>query len=370
MGERALRYEQFYKASCDAEIRPRRLLMSSLCPHEFLPGGLEPMLEALPDSPLVSVQPSFRLADRSRVHEGDHATLFTMGTATHFTKTREPVLLPMIELAATWVGERRLSLTIHPSDEEAARCWTKVGLHASRVFRRPGNWWSLSLRRERPRARWRKASASHGESAQLCGPEVELFAERSPRRPCPSGTCEPGCLCGRFLELGTAVFPDLLMRSHGVCDDVCAPWEAAMGLDRLAMLVESAPTIFHIASLDAFRRAAEAAVDPLALGQNASLVLADHVRAFWCALADWRVAEPAARPGSRNHGRILRILLRECAQTIRRVGACPREAVAQATSALFSHAEASAPFDLSTIRDGADKILKREFEHWARTGVL
>ena len=86
----------------------------------------------------------------------------------------------------------RLSVTIHPEDDEAYRIWhEKIGIPEERIFRLEDNFWDI------------------GEGP--CGPNTEIFYDRGEAFGDPADPeCYPGGENERFLESGTWCSPNTI----------------------------------------------------------------------------------------------------------------------------------------------------------------
>ncbi|TAK99851.1 MAG: hypothetical protein EPO07_10470, partial [Verrucomicrobia bacterium] len=130
--------------------------------------------------------------------------------------------------------------------------------------------------------------------------------------------------------------------------------EAAMGLDRLAMILESAKTVFDTRALGSYTK--NVADGPLAGTADTRLTfkLADHVRSFCCLVAE------GANPGRSGRGQILRRLLKTCWSDLERGSSPPKSAITRAAEILHEHPEATAGIDLQAHWSRVSEILQTE----------
>src|SRR5439155_23127698 len=90
--------------------------------------------------------------------------------------------------------QERISVTVFAGDsddardDEAVQVWLELGIPQDRIYYLPkkDNWWSPV-----------------GKTGP-CGPDSELFYDTG--RPKHDSDCQPGCNCGKYIEIGNNVF--------------------------------------------------------------------------------------------------------------------------------------------------------------------
>jgi alanyl-tRNA synthetase len=90
--------------------------------------------------------------------------------------------------------QERISVTVFagdndaPRDDEAVQVWLELGISQERIYYLPkkDNWWGPA-----------------GKTGP-CGPDSELFYDTG--RPKHGPDCQPGCSCGKYIEIGNNVF--------------------------------------------------------------------------------------------------------------------------------------------------------------------
>ncbi len=203
-----------------------------------------------------------------------------------------------------WIGfdADKLSVTIHPEDEEAYAIWlNEVGVPAERIIRLEGNFWDI------------------GEGPS--GPNSEIFYDRGesygndPKDP----ELYPGGENDRYLEIWNLVFSQF---NHNA-DHTYTPLpkqniDTGMGLERMASVVQDVPTNYDT---DLFTPIIEktAEISGKSYGDSqeqdmAFKVIADHVRTVAFAIGD------GALPSNEGRGYVLRRLLRRAVRYSKKLG--------------------------------------------------
>jgi len=313
------------------------------------------------------IQPCFRHFDIDAVVTGRHLSLFLMGAALYFDHPSsrsvvEAVLRFLLEELSiesenlwltTFAGGSVGGQTI-PPDEESAAAWSALGLPLDRIVQCGSD-----------QNFWHEGAGSGEVRSGLCGPHAEVFLDRGRTVACTAQSCVPGCTCGRFLELVNVVFPRFQLGDEGLAR---IPWilaEAAIGLDRIAMVLESAQTVFDISTLAGLKE--EALRGPLARTQDMSdvFIVLDYVRSFCCLVAE------GARPSGRGRGHILRRLLRNGMRVAERLSSRPHETIARVALLLPKHPEACCTIDVTSQWEYISETLERELRllaHGTTTG--
>jgi len=254
----------------------------------------------VPDNPrIANAQKCIRTNDIENVGKtARHHTLFEMlGNFSIGDYFKEEAITWAWEFLTgkEWIGfdPDRLSVTIHPEDDEAFEIWhKKIGLPEERIIRHEDNFWDI------------------GEGP--CGPCSEIFYDRgehlnhtaaSPEELYPGGENE------RYLEVWNLVFSQFNHNPDGTYTELPKKnIDTGMGLERMASILQDVPTNFDT---DLFRpiidRTAE--LSGLRYGVDreqdvAFKVIADHVRAVTFAIGD------GALPGNEGRGYVIRRLLR------------------------------------------------------------
>jgi alanyl-tRNA synthetase len=289
---------------------------SSLIPHGdptllLTSAGMVPfkpyfMGEAAPPAPrLTSCQKCFRTTDIESVGNERNLTFFEMlGNFSIGDYFKEGAIEFAWELSTQRLKlpAERIWVTIYPEDDEAEAIWRdKIGMPAERIVRHKENWWGPA-----------------GNSGP-CGPDSELYLDRGVELGCGALTCAPGCSCPRFLEFWNLVFMQFYQDETGKRTPLPRKnIDTGMGLERLAMMLQGAPTVYET---DLFRPIIEqaCALTGKRFGESADIdfslrVIADHSRAVTFLIAD------GVLPGNEGRGYILRRILRRAVRHGRRLG--------------------------------------------------
>lgn len=193
-----------------------------------------------------------------------------------------------------WVGfdPEKLSVTIHPEDEEAFAIWHKeIGLAHERIIRLKENFWDI------------------GEGPS--GPNTEIFYDRGPTFGDDPDDPElyPGGENERYLEVWNLVFSQYNHNPDGTYTPLPKKnIDTGMGLERLVSIIQDVPTNFDT---DLFQPIIQKTAERSGktYGQDeqrdvAFKVIADHIRTVSFAIGD------GALPANDGRGYIIRRLLR------------------------------------------------------------
>jgi alanyl-tRNA synthetase len=203
-----------------------------------------------------------------------------------------------------WIGfdPDRLSVTIHPEDDEAYEIWHKeIGLPDERIIRLEGNFWDI------------------GEGPS--GPNSEIFYDRGPEFGDDPNDPElyPGGENERYLEVWNLVFSQFNHNPDGTYTPLPNKnIDTGMGLERMASILQNGKTNFDTdLFLPTIRKTEE--LSGVSYGEDADRdvsfkVIADHIRAVSFAIGD------GALPSNEGRGYVLRRLLRRAVRYGRKLG--------------------------------------------------
>ncbi|RFU71627.1 alanine--tRNA ligase [Peribacillus saganii] len=203
-----------------------------------------------------------------------------------------------------WIGfnPEKLSVTIHPEDEEAFELWNKkIGIPAGRIIRLEENFWDI------------------GEGPS--GPNTEIFYDRGPEFGDDPSDQElyPGGENERYLEVWNLVFSQFNHNPDGSYTPLPKKnIDTGMGLERMASVIQEVPTNFDT---DLFMPiiAATEQIAGMSYGEDkerdtAFKVIADHIRTVTFAVGD------GALPSNEGRGYVLRRLLRRAVRYAKHIG--------------------------------------------------
>ncbi len=281
---------------------------ASLIPHDssllFVPAGMVPFKSYFvgeqkpPYSRAVSVQKCVRAGGKHNDLDevgrtARHLTFFEMlGNFSFGDYFKEQAIVMAWEFVTEvlQLDTERLWITVHETDDEAARIWEeKIGVPAERIQRLDeDNWWRM---------------ADTGPN----GPCSEIFWDKGPAYGADGGPAHGDE--DRFIEFWNLVFMQFETDEAGVTVDLPKPSiDTGAGLERILSILQQKDSVFEIDEMARLIEAAEA-VTGYKLGQNdnsdlALRVLAEHARTMTFLIADDVV------PSNEDRGFVLRRIMR------------------------------------------------------------
>ncbi|MGD6841223.1 alanine--tRNA ligase [Bacillus infantis] len=202
-----------------------------------------------------------------------------------------------------WIGfdKEKLSVTIHPEDEEAFSIWTnKIGVPEERIIRLEGNFWDI------------------GEGPS--GPNTEIFYDRGPEYGDDQNDPElyPGGENERYLEVWNLVFSEFNHNPDGTYTPLPKKnIDTGMGLERMASIVQNVATNFDtdlfMPIITAVEKISGSKYGESAEQDTAFKVIADHIRTVAFAVGD------GALPSNEGRGYVLRRLLRRAVRYAKQI---------------------------------------------------
>ncbi|PTX58440.1 alanyl-tRNA synthetase [Melghirimyces profundicolus] len=261
-----------------------------------------------PENPrIVNAQKSIRTNDIENVgYTARHQTFFEMlGNFSIGDYFKEEAILWAWEFLTDpkWMGmdPERLSVTIHPEDDEAYRIWNEqVGLPEERIVKLKENFWDI------------------GEGPS--GPNTEIFYDRGDEfGDLSDPECYPGGENERFLEIWNLVFSQFNHNPDGSYTPLPKKnIDTGMGLERMASVMQNVPTNFDT---DLFQPIIQATCREAGVryGESREVdtalkVIADHIRTLVFAIGDGVI------PSNEGRGYVLRRLLRRAVRFARTLG--------------------------------------------------
>lgn len=262
-----------------------------------------------PENPrITNAQKSIRTNDITNVgYTARHHTFFEMlGNFSVGDYFKEEAIDFAWEFLTSekWLGfdPEKLSVTVHPEDEEAYQYWAKeIGLPEERIIRLEENFWDIGV----------------GPS----GPNTEIFYDRGEEYGNDPNDPElyPGGENERYLEIWNLVFSQF---NHNP-DDTYTPLpkkniDTGMGLERLVSVIQNTKTNFETdLFLPIIRKTEELANTTYGSSEETDVafkVIADHVRTVTFAIGD------GALPSNEGRGYVLRRLLRRAVRYAKQIG--------------------------------------------------
>ncbi|MCL2362921.1 MAG: alanine--tRNA ligase [Defluviitaleaceae bacterium] len=215
----------------------------------------------------------------------------------------------------------KLYVSVYHEDDEAYDIWHKtMGLPPERIVRlgKEDNFWE------------------HGIGP--CGPCSEFYYDRGVEHGCDDPGCAVGCDCDRYMEIGNLVFIQYEKQEDGsYVPLVQTGIDVGLGLERIAMVIQDAVTIFEIDNIRGIRdhvlQLANLSQTTDAQMMSANII-ADHVRSVVFMTSD------GVQPSNEGRGYVLRRMLRRAVRHGRALGLKGNfvESVAQKSIDSYSHA--------------------------------
>ncbi|MFD0714028.1 alanine--tRNA ligase [Paenibacillus sp. GCM10027626] len=281
---------------------------ASLVPHNdpsllWINAGMAPLKayfdgRVIPDNPrIANSQKCIRTNDIENVGKTRrHHTFFEMlGNFSIGDYFKEEAITWAWEFLTSpqWIGfePERLSVTIHPEDDEAFRFWNeKIGLPAERIYKLEENFWDI------------------GEGP--CGPCTEIFYDRGEKYGDLSDPeCWPGGENERFLEVWNLVFSQYNHNKDGSYTPLPNKnIDTGAGLERFASILQDVDSNFDTdLFMPIINRTCEIANVRYKENNDHDIalkVIADHVRTVVFAVSD------GVLPSNEGRGYVIRRLLR------------------------------------------------------------
>ena len=261
-----------------------------------------------PDNPrIANIQKCIRTNDIENVGKTSrHHTFFEMmGNFSIGDYFKEEAITWAWEFLTDpkWIGfdPERLSVTIHPEDEEAFRIWhEKIGLPAERIIKLEDNFWDI------------------GEGP--CGPCTEIFYDRGEKYGDLSDPeMYPGGENERFLEVWNNVFSQFNHNKDGSYTPLPSKnIDTGAGLERFASILQNVDSNFDTdlfqPIIQATCRIAGVTYKSDEATDVALRVIADHIRTVVFAVGD------GVLPSNEGRGYVIRRLLRRAVRYGKTIG--------------------------------------------------
>jgi len=248
---------------------------------------------------LVDVQECLRTVDIDNVGDTYHHTWFEMlgnwSLGDYFKKES-------IEWSWQFLTEElkmdpdRLAVTIFegnenaPFDEKSKQVWLSVGLPEERIFPlgKKDNWWEV------------------GETGPG-GPDTEIFYDTG--KPSCGKDCQPGCDCGKWIEIWNNVFIEYNKKEDGSYERLAQKnVDTGMGLARMVAVLQSHYDDYRIGPLAGIIKRIEDVSDKeygrVEEETEYMRIIVDHLRAAVFVLGE------EVLPSNKRQGYVLRRLIR------------------------------------------------------------
>jgi alanyl-tRNA synthetase len=331
----------------------------------FMSAGMQPLVpyllgESHPGGRrLTNVQKCLRTDDIEEVGDSSHNTFFEMlGFWSLGDYGKQDSLRWTLEWFTRVLGleQERISVTVFagdsdaPRDDEAVQVWLTLGIPRERISALPkkDNWWGPA-----------------GQTGP-CGPDSELFYDTG--RPRHSSDCQPGCTCGKYLEIGNNVFLQYHKTAEGTYEPLSqCNIDVGLGLERTLCVQQGVSSVYAtdlfapiMQRIDELRERAQGkAVLPSGQEQHLARIIADHLRAATFILSDGVV------PSNVEQGYICRRLIRRAVRCGHELG-LPRPFTAEVARVVLARYGSVYP-ELLERRETIMNELRREEERFGQT---
>ena len=306
------RYHQFFEARGHRRIPSAPLLPENDPSVLFTTAGMHPLVPFLLGEPhplgrrLVNVQRCIRTNDIEEVGDSSHLTFFEMlGNWSLGDYFKAESLAWSYEFLTRELGidPRCLAVTVFagdadaPRDEVSAGIWRSLGIPGERIFYLPkaDNWWGPA------------------GATGPCGPDSEIFYDTGlPDHP----GCQPGCPCGKWFEIWNNVFMEYNQTAQGGYEKLPQRnVDTGMGVERTLVALNGLDDIFRVETIfPMVQRIEQLTGRPYAENPKPFRIIADHLRAAACAIAD------GAMPSNVEAGYVVRRMIRRAVRYGRELG--------------------------------------------------
>lgn len=334
----------------------------SLVPHNdnsllLINSGMAPLkpyftgAEIPPRNRMTTCQKCIRTGDIENVGKtARHGTFFEMlGNFSFGDYFKKEAIAWSWEFLTQVVGldPDRLYPSVYLEDDEAFDIWNKeINIPADRIFRfgKADNYWE------------------HG--AGPCGPCSEIYYDRGEAYGCSSPDCTVGCECDRYMEIWNNVFTQFESDGKGHYEELQQKnIDTGMGLERLAVAVQSVDSIFDVDTMEALRnKVCEFAKIGYKEEDSKDVsirLITDHVRSSTFMISD------GIMPSNEGRGYVLRRLIRRAARHGRLLG-IQGKFLAELSASVIAGSKDGYP-ELDEKKDFIFKVLTQEEDKFNNT---
>lgn len=304
-------------------------------------------LETPPAPRLVTVQKVFRSNDIEEVGDERHATFFEMlgnfSVGDYFKRGAVDFAYELLS-EGFGIDPARMYPSIHPEDEEARDLWRAKGFAAERIVPLAENWW---------------APGPVGPN----GPDSEVYIDRGARygKDFPEGGPDHD---DRYMETWNLVFMQYQRGADGNNLPLPRPnIDTGMGLERITMLLQDAPT-FYETDLHQPIIMAAARIGGVTYGRDAQVdralkIISDHSRAMTFLITD------GVLPANEGRGYVLRRVIRRAIRQGRLLG-IERPFLTETVGAVIGKMASAYP-ELRERQSHLIRVVEREEEAFRKT---
>lgn len=262
--------------------------------------------EIPPSKRVATCQKCIRTGDIENVGKtARHGTFFEMlGNFSFGDYFKREAIAWSWEFLTETVGidPERLYPSVYVDDDEAFSIWhNEMGIAKERIFRfgKEDNFWE------------------HGSGP--CGPCSEIYYDRGEKYGCDRPDCTVGCECDRYIEVWNNVFTQFDNDGAGNYSELEQKnIDTGMGLERLALVVQDAASIFDVDTIKALRdhvcQMAGVSYEEDEQKDVSIRVITDHIRSVTFMCSD------GITPSNEGRGYVMRRLLRRACRHGRLLG--------------------------------------------------
>lgn len=309
------KYREFFEKKDHAWIPSAPLIPEGDSSTLFISAGMHPLVPYLLGqeyplgNKLADVQECLRTGDIEEVGDKYHHTWFEMlgnwSLGGYFKQE---------SIAMSWefltqvlkIPEEKIAVSVFegdenaPFDQEAKDAWLEVGVPENKIFSlgKKENWWEA------------------GEVGPG-GPDTEIFYDTG-KKDC-SDDCQPGCDCGKWVEIWNNVFIEYNRKEDGSYEKLDQKnVDTGMGLARMVSVLEGHNDDYQIEIINQIVKKIEA-ISGKTYGQSQEIdrairIITDHLRGAAFILGE------QVMPSNTKHGYILRRLIRRAVRFGRLIG--------------------------------------------------
>ncbi len=199
---------------------------------------------------------------------------------------------------AAGLAEDKMWVSVYEDDEESFKIWTKkIGFPENKIAKLGAgkNFWP--------------ANAITAGPNGPCGPCSEIFYDLGKEVGCGRTGCDPGCDCGRFVEIWNLVFTQFnrtKKNGKGVLEPLPSKnIDTGMGLERIASVLQGVKTNFETDIFKPIINEITSLIDKKVDSAFHINAIADHIRAVTFAIAD------GVFPSNEERGYVIRKIIRK-----------------------------------------------------------
>ena len=306
-------------------VSPAPLILQEDPTTLFTSSGMQPLVSYLmgEEHPqgkrLVNSQPCIRTVDVDEVGDNRHLTFFEMlgnwSLGDYFKKEQLAWFFYFLTEELGFSKER-LWVTVFegnkevPRDLESAEIWKSLGIPERKIlyYGPEWNWWS------------RSGAPYNMPPGEIGGPDSEVFFEHInvKHNPVFGKKCHPNCNCGRFVEVGNSVFIQYEKQKDGSLKELPKKnVDFGGGFERIVATVNGTNDIYKTELfLGEIREIEKISEKNYSDNEETFRIIADHLKASVFLAANGIV------PSNKEHGYVLRRLLRRSAVKFRSLKGC------------------------------------------------